>query len=379
MRYLSPFLVTDLQKKMVFLGGPRQCGKTTVAQELLHARYEDSGQYLNWDYDEDQRNILDLKWSDREKLLIFDELHKYPRWKTFIKGLFDKQKSLHHFLVTGSARLDLHKKGGDSLLGRYHYWRLHPFDIAEHPASIPDAEALQRLLTLGGFPEPFLSGDEREAKRWRKERFTKIIKEDVRDLERINEIQLFSLFAQLLKSRVQGEVVFSNLAGDLKVSEKTLVRWLEILEKMYLLFVVRPYSTNIARAIQKTPKVYFYDNSDVEGDESARFENLVATHLLKRIQFIEDYEGDDCSLAYIRDKSKREVDFVVTRNKVIEYLIEVKLSDETLSPHLVYYSDKLRPKKTVQIVKNCKRPFNRSGIEVTDPIRFFKNWVPWRV
>ena len=377
MRYLEKFIIQDLKKKMVFIAGPRQCGKTTLAQFLLKKEFHNQGIYLNWDYEEDKKNILEMKWAKSDQLLIFDEIHKFARWKNWIKGIFDKLKNNHKILVTGSARLDVYKKGGDSLLGRYHFWRLHPFDLAENPLK-NKTETLKRLLKFGGFPEPFLEADEREAKRWRKERFDKIVREDLRDLEKINDIQALMLFATLLKSRVGGEIVFSNISRDVLANEKTLARWLPMLEKMYLLFVIRPYSSNIARAVQKTPKVYFYDNADVDGDEGAVFENLVATHLLKRIHFLEDYTGDHYQLCYIRDKDKREVDFVITKNNKVLALYEVKLSAEKISQSLRYYSNQLKPKYTVQIVLNCKRAYHTEDILVTDPITYFtKTFVPW--
>ncbi|MGD2127502.1 MAG: hypothetical protein PVG99_15595 [Desulfobacteraceae bacterium] len=192
----------------------------------------------------------------------------------------------HSFLVTGSARLDVYRRGGDSLLGRYHYWRLHPFTLDECPAVIKPDEAYRRLMTVGGFPEQFLDGDEREARRWRRERFDRVLRGDIRDLGSIRNIQLLGLFLDSLRHGVGGMITFSNLAEDIQISPKTAKAWLELLERMYLVFTVRPYTRSLPRAVQKPPKVYFFDNADVIGDEGARFENFVATHLLKRTHFI---------------------------------------------------------------------------------------------
>ena len=158
MRYIAPYILQDLTKKMVFVGGPRQVGKTTLAQAILSSNYP-SGRYLNWDYDEDRQDILRKQWSADQKLLVFDELHKFPLWKNWIKGIYDVSHESHSFLITGSARLDVYRRGGDSLMGRYHYWRLHPFTLDEVPQGISQKEAYQRLMTVGGFPEPFLDGD----------------------------------------------------------------------------------------------------------------------------------------------------------------------------------------------------------------------------
>jgi predicted AAA+ superfamily ATPase len=279
--------------------------------------------------------------------------------------------------VTGSARLDVYKKGGDSLLGRYHYWRLHPFTIDELPPGMSVQEGYQRLLVLGGFPEPFLSENEREARRWRRERFDRVLREDIRDLESIRNIQLLSLFVDALRERVGGLVTLSNIAQDLQISPKTAKSWLGVIEKMYLAFSIYPYTQNLPRSIQKPPKVFFFDNADVVGDNGAKLENLVATTLLKRLHFIEDYFGYRCHLHYIRDKEGREVDFVtVIDNKVID-LIEVKSTDATVSSHLKFYSQKLKPERTIQIVGDLKKPFNQNEILVTNPQAFFID-PPWK-
>jgi len=212
MRYITPHVLEDLKKKMVFVGGPRQVGKTTLAKAVISDNYPD-GRYFNWDYDEDRQDILQKKWSLDNNLLVFDELHKFPRWKTWIKGIYDVSDNMHSFLVTGSARLDIYRRGGDSLMGRYHYWRLHPFTLDEIPNGISPKDAFDRLMTVGGFPEPFLEKDERTARRWRRERFDRVLREDIRDLESIRNIQLLGMFLDALRHRVGGKVVLSNMAG----------------------------------------------------------------------------------------------------------------------------------------------------------------------
>ncbi len=373
MRYIIPHILDDLKRKMVFVGGPRQVGKTTLAKAVLSSNYPD-GRYFNWDFDEDRQDILRKRWSTDNPLLIFDELHKFPKWKGWIKGIYDVSHDLHSFLITGSARLDVYRRGGDSLLGRYHYWRLHPFTLDEIPKGISPKDAFKRLMTLGGFPEPFLDGDERIARRWRRERFDRVLREDVRDLEPVRNIQLLSIFLDLLRHRVGGLVVMSNLAGDLEISPKTAKAWLETLERMYLVFSVRPYTKSLPRAVRKPPKVYFFDNGDVLGDEGARFENLVATSLLKRLHYLEDSQGYKYELRYIRDKEGREVDFAIIKEGELEELIEVKYSDDSIARSLSYYADRLNPQKAVQIVSEIKRPYDKGKIRVTDPISYFSNF-----
>jgi predicted AAA+ superfamily ATPase len=372
MRYISSHILDDLRKKMVFVGGPRQVGKTTLAKAILSKNFP-AGIYLNWDYDEDRQDILQKRWSDENDLLIFDELHKFPRWKSWIKGLYDVSHEIHSFLITGSARLDIYRRGGDSLMGRYHYWRLHPFTLDEIPNGFSSKDAFNRLMTVGGFPEPFLDGDERQARRWRRERFDRVIREDVRDLESVRNIQLLSMFLDLLRHRVGGLVRLSNIASDIQISPKTAKSWLEVLERMYLVFSVRPYTKSLPRAVLKPPKVYFFDNGDVLGDEGVRFENLVATSLLKRLHFLEDRDGYCYELRYIRDKEGREVDFVVLKDGHLEELIEAKYSDDSISRHLQYYAERLKPEKATQIVAKIRRPYDKGRIKIIDPISYFQN------
>ncbi|MCD4762707.1 MAG: ATP-binding protein [Desulfobacterales bacterium] len=373
MRYITSFVLEDLKKKMVFVGGPRQVGKTTLAKAVLSAAFP-AGRYLNWDFDEDRQDILQKRWSADNTLLVFDELHKFPRWKRWIKGIYDVSHETHSFLVTGSARLDVYRRGGDSLMGRYHYWRLHPFTLDEIPKGISPKEAFHRLMTVGGFPEPFLDGDERSARRWRRERFDRVIREDVRDLESIRNIQLLGMYLDLLRHRVGGLITLSNIANDLQISPKTAKLWLEVLERMYLVFSVRPYTKSLPRAVLKPPKVYFFDNGDVLGDEGARFENLIATSLLKRLHFLEDRDGYRYELRYIRDKEGREVDFVIVKEGELEELIEAKFSDENISKSLLYYAKRLNPKRATQIVATTKRPFDKNQIKVTDPVSYFQGF-----
>ncbi len=374
-RYIEPYIYQDLAKKMVFLGGPRQVGKTTLCKKMCRDQFAGSV-YLNWDSDEDRRAILHKQWPSDSPLIIFDELHKYLRWKCWIKGVYDTRINQQQYMVTGSARLDVYKRGGDSLMGRYHYWRLHPFTLDELPADISSQEGYQRLLTFGGFPEPFLLADERESRRWRRERFDRVLQEDIRDLESVKNIQILSLFVDALRERVGGLITLSNIAEDLQISPKTAKAWLAVVEKMYLAFPIYPLVKQVPRAIQKPAKVYFYDNSDVISAE-ARLENLVATTLLKRLHFLEDYYGYRCHLHYLRDKDSREVDFVTLVDGKIIDLIEVKNSDTTISTSLKYYSQKLKPQFTTQIVGQLKRSFHQDHIRVTTPIEFFKN-PPWK-
>jgi hypothetical protein len=226
-------------------------------------------------------------------------------------------------------------------------------------------------MSVGGFPEPFLENDERMARRWRRERFDRVLREDIRDLSSIRNVQLIGLFLDMLRQRVGGLVALSNIAADLQISPRTAGAWLEVLESMYLVFSVRPFTSSLPRAILKPPKVYFFDNGDTLSEEGERFENLVATSLLKRIHFLEDRDGYRYELRYLRDKEGREVDFVILKENRIDELIEVKFSEEKISRSLLYYTERLRPPKATQIVARLKRPYDQGNIRVVDPVSYF--------
>lgn len=369
MRTLAPYILKDLEKKMVFVGGPRQCGKTTLAQSFLRA--DSSGLYLNWDRLRDRKIILDGGWSDQDHLLVFDEIHKHKKWKNLLKGYYDTEKQLHKFLVTGSARLDLYQRGDDSLMGRCHYWRLHPFSLYDIPKGVDSAEALTRLMRVGGFPEVFLDNNEREARRWREERSRRIIKEDIRDLEQLQNLDILELLVDHLRDRVGSTLSISSLAQKVGVSPITVAKWIKILEKMYLIFVIRGYDKKITRAVHKPIKVYFYDNAEVRGEESARFENFVATHLLQKNCFFEDYHGYRMGLHYVKDKNQREVDFLITKNNKPIEMIEVKLTDAIPSKNLISFSENLNVAHATQIVLNLKKNSSKGRFRLVNPESYF--------
>lgn len=376
-RYVESFIYQDITKKMVFMGGPRQAGKTTLARALLKAHFPD-GEYFNWDVDADREALLDQRWRQDSPVIVFDELHKYPRWKQWIKGVYDSRPENQQYMVTGSARLDTYRRGGDSLMGRYHYWRLHPLTIDELPTEMSVATGLERLMTVGGFPEPFLQNDVREARRWRRDRFDRIINEDVRDLASIRELQLLRLFVDALRKRTGSLITLSNLASDLQISPNTAKSWIQIIERLYIGFALYPLQKNVVRAIHKPLKFYFYDNIDTLDDPGARFENLIATTLLKRLHFIEDFEGRDATLYYLRDKDGREVDFVTVIDGSVDALIEVKLSETAPTTSLKYYAARLNPRQTVQIVYDLRRPFDKEDVRVTSVGEYFKS-PPWEM
>ena len=338
-RYLEAQIRKDLKEKMVFLGGPRQVGKTTFTQGLLPSYKDEHPAYLNWDSTEDRRKILAREWPATEKLIIFDEIHKFKNWRNLIKGYFDKLKSTHQFLVTGSARLDYYRKGGDSLLGRYQYFRMHPLSLPEVARVRPSSSNFEKLLQFGGFPETFLKQDITHLKRWHRQRRERIVYSDIRDLENLKEISLMELLIEALPSRVGSPLSRKNLAQDLEVDFKTLERWLTILENVYYCYRISPYGPPRIKAVKKEQKVYFWDWSELE-DPGNRWENFVASHLLKYCHFHEDTQGDKMELRFLRDVTAKEVDFVVLKNKKPLFAVECKTGEKKACPQLQYFAQR---------------------------------------
>ena len=369
MRYLTNHIIRDLEKKMVILSGPRQSGKTSLAKEIL----DHNGVYLNWDIASQQKIIRDQAWKKNASLVVFDELHKYLKWKNFLKGVVDEYNNKPPLLVTGSAKLDIFKHEGDALTGRYYHYRLHPIDINESKIFLPKSSAQQRLdhlLVSGGFPEAFLYPD--DAERLRKDRLDLVLYEDLRDLTKMHSIRGIKLLIELLRERVGQQLNVSNIAQDIGVSSATIKNWLDILENLYIIFLVPPHSKGLARSIRKEKKVYFYDcvAGSPYSSSGSILENLTACTLIKYCHFMRDTQGKEMQLYYFRDRDHREVDFIVTGNNKVKWCIEVKENDTQLSKNLEYLHKKIQAKSSFQLVKNIKQEKEIRGIK----IQSLANW-----
>ena len=358
----------DLSKKMVFLGGPRQVGKTTLAKSLT----KDLRGYLNWDIAEHREKILKREIPPSE-ILIFDEIHKYRGWRNYLKGLFDLSGKERRILVTGSARLDLYRFGGDSLQGRYHYLRLHPLSAAE--LKMNRQEDVMTLLELGGFPEPFLEKSQVEAKRWSREYRSRLIREDIASLERIHDLGNLELLMLRLPELVGSPLSLNALREDLQISHKTLASWVTVLERMYAIFRLSPIGAPKIRAVKKEQKHYHFDWSLVP-DMARRFENLTASHLLKWVHFEQDTKGRELELAYFRDIDGREVDFVITEDRRPVMLVECKWADDDVSKSLRYLKNKFPNAEAWQIHAAGKKDYETTdGIRVAPALTLLKDFV----
>ncbi len=357
-RYLLSQVRQDLSRKMVFVAGPRQVGKTTLGLSLSGA----SAGYLSWDVAEHRERILKRELP-ASHLWVFDEIHKYRSWRNLLKGLYDGRRSGQRILVTGSARLDFYRFGGDSLQGRYHMHRLHPFSARE--LALRTSAGLGDLLKLGGFPEPFLSGSEVEARRWSREYRNRLVREDVAGLERIQDLGNLELLALRLPDLVGSPLSINALREDLQLSHKTVDSWLKVLERLYAIFRLSPFGAPRIRAVKKEQKHYHFDWSLVPSD-AARFENLIASHLLKWVHFEQDARGLDLDLRYFRDTDGREVDFVVIEGRLPRLLVECEWGDTDVDRGLRYLKARFPDAEAWQVSATGKKDYlTPEGIRVS--------------
>ena len=338
-------------RQMALVSGPRQVGKTTACRAL-------GDSYLNWDNADDRRILLRGPAALAEHLhldrlrpeipvAVLDELHKFSKWKQLLKGFFDTYGDRVRILVTGSSRLDVFRRGGDSLMGRYLLYRMHPWSVAECArVTIPEREIQapveidpadwEALWTHGGFPEPFLRRDLRFTRRWNSLRMDQLAREDLREVTQVQDLGTLETLMRILAERSGGQVVFSNLAAELGVAVDTVTRWVDLLTRLHHGFLVRPWFTNVAKSLRKEPKWFMRDWSSL-ADAGARAETLVACHLLKAVEGWTDLGFGAFELRYLRDKDKREVDFIVIKDQKPWFLVEVKASETRIGPALAHF------------------------------------------
>lgn len=359
-------IISDLEKKIIFITGPRQVGKTWLALDI--AKSFKNPLYLNYDRQEDREIIIRESWLPSTDLLILDEIHKMNGWKGYIKGIFDTRAENLKILVTGSARLDFFRQGGDSLAGRFFTHRLFPFSPGELTTAGLPAD-LDRLTSRGGFPEPFLADSEDWVSRWRNQYMDGLIREDVLDFEKLYDFKSLQTVLELLRRRTGSPASYSSIARDVGISPNTVKKYVQIFEALCIIFRVTPFAENIARSLLKEPKLYFYDTGMVLGDEGARFENLAALSLAKEAAEVEDMKGIRSSLHYVRTKDGKEADFCYVQEGKIVFLAEAKLSDPAISKNLLYFCGKYNV-PGIQIVKNLKRERKEGNIEVRSGEKF---------
>ncbi len=386
-RYLTSPVVDDLREKMVFIGGARQVGKTTLAKNLI-ARYFNAAAYLNWDNRTDRQKILHSEWPGDATLLIFDEIHKYRKWKTLIKGEYDTLKEKYAFLVTGSSRLDVYRRGGDSLQGRYHYYRLHPFTIAEilnlQNRLIPfndipvnsrgSWDTFLQADAFGGFPEPLLKQDGRVLRRWHNEKIERLFREDIQDMEMIRDLGSMKLLCDMLPERVSSFLSINSIREDLEVSHRAATHWINVLESFYYHYRIYPFVRKGFRSVKKEAKLYLWDWSEVK-NEAARFENIIASHLLKLVHYLYDVEGYKADLHVLRDIAGKEIDFLVSIDGKPWFSVEVKLTDTEVSGHYEFFISRLSIPYAYQVVKKKDVDKRVRNIRVISADRFLAGLI----
>lgn len=352
-------------KPMIFLSGPRQAGKTTFAKGVAASDFTNAV-YFNWDLVTDRKKLIEHPTFFEEThrkdttapLVIYDEIHKYRKWKNYLKGIYDQFADRYRFLVLGSGRLNVFQKGGDSLAGRYFQFRLWPFTLAElanrclsfkefigNPVRFIDQDAniekiWNQLFSLSGFPEPYLSGRETVYRRWSHTYRQQLIREDIRNMTEIKNIDEIEVLFSLLPARVGSPLSLASLSRDVQVSFNTIQKWIKTLESFYLVFMIKPWTKKISRAITKERKLYLFDYADIPSP-SARFENMVALELIRAISGWNDLGVGRFGLHYLRNKEKQEVDFLITQDHAPRLLIETKLSEDQGSKSLFKFQSVL--------------------------------------
>lgn len=384
-RYIENNVRQDLKDKMVFIYGPRQVGKTTFAEQIGKKFYPDNFLYLNWDNRNDRKNIISSTFKADTKLIIFDEIHKYSDWKNYLKGEYDKNKNKYHYIVTGSARLVIYQKGGDSLLGRYFHHRLHPLSIPElmnisciykpfdeltfFNKNKESCEILDSLLLFGGFPEIYLKQNEKALRRWHADRVDILVREDIRDIENLRNISLLQVLIELMPDKVGSLFSINSLQHDLNVTHKTIASWVDILEKFYYHFRIYPFKFQKIKSLRKEPKLYLWDWSELD-DQNAKFENMVASHLLKFCHHLYDSEGYKAELFFLRDIEKREVDFLVALNRKPWFCVEIKASYKTIPANLKYFKSKLEIPYSFLVTREKGNDFIKDDIRIISANKF---------
>lgn len=367
-RYLKEQIERDLSQKMVFIAGPRQVGKTTLARSVI----TDSALYLNWDISQHREIILREKWPAGDAI-IFDEIHKYRRWRNLLKGFYDQFGKERKILVTGSARLDYYRRGGDSLQGRYYFLRMHPLSVAE--LKLDRQSDLHTLAELGGFPEPYFSGSKTTAKRFSRDYRTRLIEEDLASLENVKDLSMLELLAVRLPELVGSPLSVNALREDLQVSHKAVASWIDIFERLYYIFRIKPFGATTIRAVKKEQKHYHFNWSLIE-NEAIRFENMVAAHLLKWVEYRNDTEGEEYELRYFRDIDRREVDFIICLKNKPVMAIECKLDDRPIEQALKYFKNKFKAVAAWQIALHGKQDYvSGEGIRVAPALILLKTLV----
>lgn len=365
-RSIEKTVLEDINKKIILVVGPRQVGKTTFSKNIIN-----SFEYLNYDSDKDKVRILKQLWNRDKELLIFDEIHKMRNWKKWLKGLYDTNKSYQKILVTGSARLDTAKKMGDSLAGRHFTFHLMPLDLKELRLINTPQINFDLLMQYSGFPEPYFEKSKRFHLNWQKSHADLILKQDLISSENVRDIASIELLVSMLRSRVSSPFSYNSMATDLQKDPKTIQKWMNHLENLFLVFKLKPYSKNVARSVLKEPKYYFFDYTRIDDNPGAQLENFVALALKKEVHYLNEVLGIESELFYLKQKGAKEIDFFIKRKNLPPVLIEVKKSDSEVSSSFKVFGKFFKDPIQIQLVQEHIQDYsNKDGVRVMGVVNY---------
>ncbi|MBN2381825.1 DUF4143 domain-containing protein [bacterium] len=222
-------------------------------------------------------------------------------------------------------------------------------------------EALADLMELGGFPEPLLSSSTRKASRWRLSYGSRLVREEVRSLEFIRDIDRLELLYDRLPDVVGSPLSINSLREDIEVAFETVRHWLSVFENLYVCFRVPPFGAPRLKAVRKEQKLYLWDWASIE-DPACRFENMIAFHLLRYCHWCEDVEGEKIELRYFRDTVGHEVDFILLKKRKPWLAIEVKLNKSTLDKNMKYLLERVQFSHAYQLTLSSEYDYKLPDI-----------------
>ncbi len=349
---------------VVAITGPRQSGKSTMIKQMLGEHYT----YVTFD----DFRVIEQLHDDPERFLsvhddkvIFDEVQKYPAIFPLLKRKVDEDREHYgKFILTGSSQFSLQQNSSETLAGRIGLLTLFPFDIRE----MPDPNA---PIENGCYPEQVMR-DFLGNRAWYGSYLETYVQRDIRSLAQIGDLHDFSRLIKLLAANVSQQFNASSYAKAIGVSVPTIKRWVSVLEASYIIYLLRPYHTNLNKRIIKSPKLYFYDTglaSYLNGAMDSTwedgplagplFENYIVTECIKgaahskteeEFYYFREHNGDEIDLIIETPKSRRflEIKHSMTfKTRMVKHLH--KYMDPDTKAFLLYQGESMNYSKEISV------------------------------